>query len=181
MHSPRRLASPDKKLRGISRRLRAIQHWPGTLSNVVPADVWIWNEPYWNWKIPVQSSLVQGRYATPATRRACAQGLINASASLLARKPANARSARVTCAICLPAMFMSEVCIYLDDDYFGAHVDEAASIFGDRSLIRGRTLSSEWALSVPPGMSELGITIRSTDDDDRPFIWECWYFGEVVR
>ncbi len=78
-------------------------------------------------------------------------------------------------------MFMSEVCIYLDDDYFGAHVDEAASIFGDRSLIRGRTLSSEWALSVPPGMSELGITIRSTDDDDRPFIWECWYFGEVVR
>jgi hypothetical protein len=87
----------------------------------------------------------------------------------------------VTCTIILPDMFASEVCVYLDEDYFRAHVDEGANIFGDKSLIRDRKLSSEWALLVPPGMSELGIAIKDLDDNGRPFVRECWYFGEVVR
>ncbi|MFM0432715.1 DUF3916 domain-containing protein [Paraburkholderia aspalathi] len=123
---------PEKKLRGIPRRLRAIRRWPEKLSTCFPADVWNSKELYWNWKIPVNSGLVQGRYATPATRRACAQGLIDASASLLASKPAGSRSARVTCAICLPDMFASEVCVFLDEGYFVAHVDEGANIFGEK-------------------------------------------------
>ncbi|AXF25343.1 DUF3916 domain-containing protein [Burkholderia pyrrocinia] len=172
---------PEKKLRGIPRRLRAVRQWPEKLSNCIPADVWNSNELYWNWKIPVLSSLVRGRYATVATRRTCAQGLIDASAFLLARKPTASRSARVTCAISLPDMFASEVCVYLDEDYFSAHVDDGASIFGERNLIRGRKLSSEWMLHVPPGMSELGIAIKDLDDDGRPFMYECWYFGEVTR
>ncbi|WP_408501635.1 DUF3916 domain-containing protein, partial [Paraburkholderia xenovorans] len=66
---------PEKKLRGIPRRLRAIQGWPEQLSSYISPDVWRSSDVYWNWKIPVSSSLVQGRYATAATRRACAQGL----------------------------------------------------------------------------------------------------------
>ncbi|MCA3233346.1 MAG: hypothetical protein INH06_13725 [Cupriavidus sp.] len=61
--SSRKLAISEKKLRGIPRRLRAIQRWPDKLSDCVPVDVWNSNEPYWNWKIPVLSSLVLGRYA----------------------------------------------------------------------------------------------------------------------
>ncbi|WP_081067355.1 DUF3916 domain-containing protein [Burkholderia cepacia] len=172
---------PEKKLRGIPRRLRAIRRWPEKLSNCIPADVWNASELYWNWKIPVSSGLVRGRYATPATRRACAQGLIDASASLLARKPAGSRSARVTCRICLPDMFASEVCVYLDEAYFGAHIGEGTNIFGEKNLIRGRKLSREWALCVPSGMSELGIAINDLDDDGHPFMYECWFFGEVDR
>lgn len=78
-------------------------------------------------------------------------------------------------------MFASEVCVYLDEDYFIAHVDEGTNIFGDKSLIRDRKLSIEWGLTVPPGMSELGIAIKHLDNDDHPFVGECWYFGEVVR
>lgn len=170
---------PEKKLRGIARRLRAIRQWPERLSRVMPHDVWTSDERYWNWKIPVASSLVQGRYATNATRRACAQGLIDATALLLAQKPDDARSIRVLCAICLPDMFASEVCIYLKEDYFNAHLSEQVNIFGERRVIRDRKLSSEWELSVPLGMSELGVTVTVIDDDDRPYTYECWYFGEV--
>ena len=87
----------------------------------------------------------------------------------------------MTCAICLPDMFASEVCVFLDEGYFVAHVDEGANIFGEKNLIRDRKLSSEWALRVPPGMFELGIAIKRLDDDGHPFVYECWYFGEVIR
>ncbi|QRR08532.1 DUF3916 domain-containing protein [Burkholderia sp. MS455] len=158
-----------------------MRRWPEQLSSYVSPDVWRSSERYWNWKIPVPSSLVQGRYATAATRRACAQGLIDASALLLARKPFGCRSVRVTCVICLPDMFASEVCVYLDEDYFRAHVGEGTNIFGERKFIRDRNLSREWALYVPPGMSESGIAVKVLDDDGRLFSYECWYFGEVVR
>ncbi|WP_231124070.1 DUF3916 domain-containing protein [Burkholderia vietnamiensis] len=171
----------EKKLRGIPRRLRAVKKWPERLLSCIPGNVWNANEPYWNWKIPVHHSLVLGRYATPATRRACAQGLIDASAHLLARKPAEIRSARVTCAICLPDMFASEVCVYLDEDYFSAQVHEGENVFGERKFIRDRKLSSEWALHVPTGISELGIIVKNLDEDGRSFEYECWYFGEIVR
>lgn len=100
----------------------------------------------------------------------------------MAFKPVSSSLARVTCAICLPDnMFASEVCIHLDEDFFHAHVGEGTSIFGERKFIRDRKLSSEWGLRVPPGMSELGVVVEDVDDDGRPFSFECWLFGEVVR
>lgn len=77
-------------------------------------------------------------------------------------------------------MFTSEVCVYLNEDYFTTHVGEGTSIFGERRLIHNRKLSSEWALRLPPGMGEVGIAVEDLDDDGRPFSYECWYFGEVV-
>ncbi|WP_368671141.1 DUF3916 domain-containing protein [Cupriavidus sp. IK-TO18] len=58
-----------------------------------------------------------------------------AATTLLALKPASSSLARVTCAICLPDMFASEVCIHLDEDFFHAHVGESTSIFGERKSI----------------------------------------------
>lgn len=81
----------------------------------------------------------------------------------------------------MPGMFMSEVCIYLDEDYFRAHIDEGANAFGETVHISNRRLSSEWALCVPPGMSELGVTLKALDDDGRPFTCEYWFFGELER
>lgn len=170
-----------QKLRGIPRRLRAIKKWPGRISSWITPDVWASDAEYWNYKIPADSGLMQGKYATAETRRACAQGLIDAAARIIALAPVDQRPARVTCVVILPDMFASEVCIYLSEDYFDVQVGEGTSLFGTRTFIRDRSLAIEWGLNLPPGMTETGLTVITLDDDDQPYHSEYWYFGEVSR
>lgn len=156
--------NPAKKLRGVPRRLRALKRWSEGFAGDFPSrETLALTNRYYNWKIPVDANLVEGRQATRDIQRTCAQRLIDACGHLLADKPEFARETRVTCVVCLPDMFISEVCIYLDEAYYRGHIT------GGR--IVGRRLSAEWGLELPEGVDELGVEV---DDGG-----ERWYFGEV--
>ena len=178
----RRLIYPEKKLRGVPRRLRAMKRWSEGLAGHFPSDEEI--DPasrYWNFKIPVDLNLVEGRGTNRDIQRACAQNLVNACGHLLAAKPAAARDIRVTCVVCLPDMFTSELCIYLQEEYFLSHTSPAKNEHGETTMLTGRSLSQEWALDLPPGVAELGTAVEyHSEEDDWHLSGERWYFGEVL-
>ncbi|MCJ1886867.1 DUF3916 domain-containing protein [Pseudomonas sp. LA21] len=164
----------------MKRRLRALKKWADSFQNCFPTDVPL-TERYWNWKIPVQISLVQGRYTTPEIQAQCAQFLIDACQHLMQSKPEFAKDWRVTAVICLPDFFTSEVCIYKDEGYFASHTREAEGPAG-KSRHLTSSLAEEWQLRLDPGSSELGVHIDCADPDqpDGRFICQRWYFGEVM-
>lgn len=178
----RRLADSRKKLRGVARRLRAVRRWASALEGCFPSvDDLSPEYRYWNLKIPVDLNLVEGRATTDEIRRVCAQSLIDACAGLLEAKPESAKDFRVTCVICTPDMFTSELCIYLTEDYFLSHTSPSSNEYGYTQAIHGRRLSQEWGLVLPPGFGEIGISVAyHSDEDDWHLVGERWYFGEVA-
>jgi len=78
-------------------------------------------------------------------------------------------------------MFTSELCIYLQEEYFLSHTLPAKNEHGETTMVTGRSLSQEWNLDLPPGVSELGVTVEyHSEEDDWHLSGERWYFGEVL-
>ena len=176
----RRFLFSEKKLRGVKRRLRALQQWADSFQGYFPTDLPP-TERYWNWKIPVQANLVMGRYTTPEIQAQCAQSLIDACQHLMQNKTGAAKNWRVTAVICLPDFFTSEICIFKDESYFDSHTQEAESPCGTSSHLNS-SLAEDWQLQLAPGSSELGVHIDCTDPDQPSgrFVCQRWYFGEVM-
>jgi len=177
----RKLVNPNKKLRGIPRRLRSLKIWSESFANNYPTDNQL--DPvdaYWNYKIPVDLNLVEGQHSTPEVKRACAQELINACYRLMSAKPKTSGYSRVTCVVCLPNLFTSELCIYRELEYFESHTIGHKNEYGESKVIVGRSLANEWSLVLPNGVQERGVSHNfHSPEDDWQDTGECWYFGEL--
>lgn len=140
------------------------------------------NAHYFNEKIALSADLIEGDRARVEVQRECARGLITACAALMAAKPIWAGEYRVTCVIALPDMFTSEICIYLDQAYFRSKLDTCADAHGHQSPIVGRSLASEWGLSLAPGMAERGMRLdySASDDPWSCYVSEHWFYGEIA-
>ncbi|MFZ6745727.1 DUF3916 domain-containing protein [Undibacterium sp. JH2W] len=170
----------EKKLRGIPRRLRALHQWSDSFKNNFPAAVELAeNSRYWNWKIPADWAMLEGRQSTLAMKREIACLLLQACEHLIKAKPAWARSYRVTCLICLPQMFASEICIYLDEAYFQSKISvPAADANVSAKRIHDTSLSQTWQLPLSEKMKEIGIQFYHTEDDFVD-VSQYWMFGEL--
>jgi hypothetical protein len=168
----------EKKLRGIPRRIRALKKWALSFENHFPTDL-VASDRYYNLKIPVIRSLVEGKQSTIELKSICAQQLINAAHSMFLSKPENAATFRVTCCVMLPEMFLSEVCIFTSEEYFQAHTNVGANSFGEISVISNKSLVNELKLVLPIGFHELGV-LRTYTDEGVVYRSECWYLGEVI-
>jgi len=116
-------ARGEKKLRDAPRRLRNLQQWAGSFSGPFPSPEALGHEArYWNYKIPTRAGLIEGPASTREIQRACAQSLITACTNLIQSRPVSQAAVRVTCCIAWPGLFASEICLYLDEDYFQGHV-----------------------------------------------------------
>jgi Protein of unknown function (DUF3916) len=177
----RRLALTNKKVRGVRRRLRVLAKWAAAFEGRFPAGLTA-EERFLDFKIPVLSSLVEGRRSTLAVQRVCAQRLIDACTHLINAKPSDLDHFRVTAVVCLPDMFASRVCIFSDEQSFQDHIRPVSHEFGSAVPIAGRRLSAEWGLILPQGMQELGVTRRDqqSDGEDVWYTSEDWFFGEVL-
>ncbi len=171
----------QKKLRGIPRRLRALKTWASRFNGYFPSQEELHGQRYWNWKIPVHWGLVEGRYTNSEIQKECAQSLINACSSLIKAKPEWARAYRVTCCICIPNMFASELCIYLDEAYYQNHTAPLKTEYGYQELIEGRSLAAEWGRSLPPHVKEKGVIwcYNASEEGDDHDISQHWVYGEV--
>lgn len=177
----RMLSLTNKKVRGIARRLRSLHKWSDSFAGWFPDELNSTTR-YCNWKLPVLSGLVEGKQAGQPVQAECAQRLINACAHLMAAKPQWANPFRVTCSITLPDMFSSEVCIYMDEDYYQGHVREGAYEYGTTTRIQNRSLAQEWGLALPSGVRELGVFLNySSAEDSWSLQGERWFFGEVTN
>ena len=164
------------------RSLQNLRDWSASFSGRFPSSKELAENPsYWNWKIPVCSTLVEGPRASPETQRECAQLLINACDRLMRNKPANRPDLRVTCCICLPDMFTSELCIYLQESYFLGHTTPQNNEFGEVVELKERSLAKEWGLDLPEGVLERGVYINyPATEAHRNVACDRWYYGEVA-
>lgn len=172
---------PRKPLPYRLHALRELERWAAGFAGRFPSARELSEHPrYWNWKLPFDARLLRGGdAATRATQRECAQRLIDACAALLRAKPDWAAGARVTCTICVPEVWASELCIYLDEDYFRSHVEGGAA--GGTAPIRGRSLAAQWGLRLPPGLHERGTLYEYAASGEASERGEQWRYGDVER
>ncbi|MBO3656872.1 DUF3916 domain-containing protein [Acinetobacter haemolyticus] len=175
----RRFALSNKKERGIPRKLRNLRLWSESFKGYFP-DLEGYEERYYNWKIPVAMNLVQGKHAQQEIKALCAQYLINACQYLIEAKPVDMKFCKVVCVIIQPDMFASEICLYLDEDYFNSHTLLAEYYDPQYLLADDMSLSRRWGLEVPEKIKERGIHIHYVDLKDvvDNYITDQWYFIE---
>ncbi|GKX61157.1 DUF3916 domain-containing protein [Leminorella grimontii] len=169
-----------KKIRNIPRRIKSLNRWAETFHNPIHA-VFSEDQRYWNYKIPVDINLVEGKHSKQRTKADCAQALINACSNLILATADWDYCPRITAVICLPDMFSSEVCLFRSEDYFQGFISESRTEKGSSVLLRERSLAKEWGLILPKGMQELGIAFEyhGSDDPDEWFAGEHWYYGQL--
>lgn len=177
-----RQLSIRKKPRGVIRRLRSLEQWAAELEGWFPVELTV-AECYFNIKIPVLRGIVEGRHARRQWKVRAAQALINACALVVRSKPIDKLPYRVTCTVCVPDLFTSELCIYSSEDYFQSKVAPDDNNLGSIKKINGRSLAEEWGLVLPEGIEELGVVwdfTKSSDADDH-YLSEHWVYGEVFK
>lgn len=168
------------KIRNIPRRIKALNYWAGAFLNPLRAD-FPEDQHYWNYKIPVDINLVEGKHSNKKTKADCAQALINACSNLMLATVDCYYSPRITAVICLPDMFTSEICLFRSEEYFQSFISEGSSENSSSAILRERSLAKEWGLILPDGVQELGIALEyhGGDDPDEWFISERWYYGQL--
>ena len=100
------------KIRGIKRRLKALDRWANSFIDYFPAEHA--RSKYWNYKIPVLDILVSPPKTTRKIQSRCASSLITAANHLLEGRPAELADTKITALITYPDMFGSELCIFFD-------------------------------------------------------------------
>jgi hypothetical protein len=176
----RRLALTNKKVRGIPRRLRSLARWAESWTGEFPSDLNP-DDGYWNVKIPVLLTLIQGKQTSIEIQSFCAQQLIYAAHRVYLAKPDSSNAFRVTCCVTLPSMFSSEVCVFTSEEYFKEHTNNGRNRFGMLEKIQYKSLAKMWSLEIPKGFSEIGIMRTDEDENGHSCISEHWYFGEVSK
>ena len=166
--------------------VRDFARWARSMVGNFPPDI-EHDQLYWNTKLPVACDRVEGRFAKRRTQRALAQIQIEICDEWIRAKPTYAVSWRVTCLICLPDFWTSELCIYVSDDYWHGHDPNLGEVIdpvcpAPVTAIAKRSLAAEWRLTVPESMQERGVSIQIPETNAHGgYTSEHWRYGEVGR
>jgi hypothetical protein len=164
----RQLALTDGKLRGIPRRMRALEKWAQGFEGCVRPRSEA-QELFCNWKLPVHSALVQGRQTHPELQARCVGQLLKAAAHLSeAAHGVSHGYYRVACLITWPWLHQSEVTVFYDRAYY-------EGLLGKNNTLAPRRLSDMLSLTVPAHFREHGHDVTQPDDSV-PVEW--WCIGE---
>ncbi|UZE21773.1 DUF3916 domain-containing protein [Pseudomonas sp. B21-056] len=150
----RQIALSDKKLRGIPRRLRALERWAARFKgNYFPRRYE--DQRYDHWKIPVHVFLVQGPQASIEVQAFCVQQLLEAAAHLSRAADRSQGYYRVACLLTWPWLHQSEVTVFYDRDYY-------LGFLGQHNTLAPLSLSDKLALDVPDSSSMDMTSPRAT-------------------
>lgn len=144
---------PKEKLRGINRRLNALDKWADSFENYFPSGYS--DEKYWNWKIPILDRMVDRPTTTMALQRRCGNALLRAASYIESSKPNELESAIVTVLLTYPDMFGSEICIFFNADYFDSFYKRNGEEQKLKRISNGG-LAEKISLNIPKGFEEVG-------------------------
>ena len=163
----RRLLPRNNKLRGIPRRLRALEHWAASFSGEFHPRI-NEHERYTHWKIPVLSTLVQGPQARIEVQAFCVQQLLEAATHLSCAADRSQGYYRIACLLVWPWLHQSEVTVFYDREYY-------LSFLGQHNSLAPIRLSDRLALDVPERFIEHGHDVTQSDDEVEV---QWWCIGE---
>jgi len=159
----RQFALTNKKLRGIPRRLRALEGWASTLNGYArPRSQHM--ERYHSWKIPVHILLVEGHQTNLEIQSRCTNIFLSAAVSLAEAQCQAYGYCRVACILNWPRLHQSEIVIFYDREYYLSFLGSANGLAPDR-------ISRKLSLSVPPDFLEHGHDITQFDDREQIELW----------
>ena len=158
---------PIAKVRGIKRRLRAIDKWSDSFEGYFPSEHS--SERYWNWKLPVLDRLVAPPITTNEIQAHCAKAILKAVEHLSTAKPEQYKNSIVTALITYPDMFGSEICVFFDKEYYESFF-KRNSEWESLISIEGNSLSESLGFKLPESFTETGFVFSTKEE------WE----GEVT-
>ena len=162
------------KVRGVDRRLRALDRWAYEFENCNPPHE---GQMYWNYKIPVLDRLVN-----PPTTKAYIQGKAIESLLTAAVFLANSKVKeevpyyRVAVLLTLPYMFQSEVTVFYDELYYNR-------FYHQKDLLPdSKKPSNVFNFEIPQSFVEVGTLVKIEDGDEDgskiQFTEEWWTIGQ---
>lgn len=172
-----------KKLRGLKRRMRALQQWASSFEGHFPLPDAAGNN--WYTKLPVYEGMVDGPRALFGIRRAVIGVLLDVCQSLRQAKPPAFAQSRVVACVTLPDLFSASVDVFYSDDAFATFITRPG-MHGKwegqswTPLPASRSLQSEWHLptSLPERGYHVGIH-EVWDDEEYSYSSEIWLVGDV--
>jgi hypothetical protein len=163
----RQIALSNKPLRGIPRRLRALERWASSFRDeFYPRSEHM--ERYTHWKIPVHEALVQGPQARIEVQAFCIQQLLEAANHLSNAADQSQGYYRVACLLTWPWVHQSEVTIFYDRDYY-------LGFLGETNALMPKRISHDLALHTPANFIEHGHDVTQPDDE---VAVQWWCIGE---
>ena len=153
----------DRKLRGVPRRLRALDIWATRFDGWFPAPDGFHVDGRgnlcWYSKLAISKELDGPR----KVRAACARTLLRAGAALAASMPSDGFA--VGAMIYAPRVFSSEVFAYASP----------LALLGQP--ISDRSLAIEWSIDLPVGMEEHGrLMVFEEEDPEHKWETEMWWY-----
>ncbi|WP_110987236.1 DUF3916 domain-containing protein [Acaryochloris thomasi] len=174
----RSFARPYEKLRGVRRRLRALDRWSNSFAEYFPEDVS--SERCWHCRIAVLDRLVNPPTTSRAIQRHAAGAMLKAAESILRAKPVASSDHIVEANLSFPEMFGSDLLVFRNE--------QQRTNFYDRNqngvaltMIEGRMLSDRLDFSVPALLKETGWLYREEgtwDGEPYSFEEEWWSYTE---
>jgi hypothetical protein len=169
---------PNQKVRGIKRRLRALDRWVDSFEQINLDD--FKDGKYFHWKLPVLDRLVNRPTATKALQKSCFEALLKAAASLSKNKTSDQSEVIVTVLVTQPDMFSSQICVFFDKDYFNEfyHRDDE---WGSLNEIIDNSLADILRAKCPAGFLEKGFLYQTKEqDEERTIVYESqwWLYSD---
>ncbi|WP_338441098.1 DUF3916 domain-containing protein [Synechococcus elongatus IITB4] len=159
-----------RKLRGIPRRLRSLDRWADRFATLaLPSPEDCGDRGFWNWKLPVISSLAN--HPSHRLQAHCLQALIQTAANLATQAQSADADRHVACLIEWPCLFHSEVTLFYSRDYY-------RSFYGDRHALAPRSLAKDYGLQLPSGWVERGFDVTQPEQRG-PIEW--WLIGQPLE
>ena len=163
----RQIALSNKPLRGIPRRLRALERWAASFrEEFYPRSEHM--ERYSHWKIPVHEALVEGPQARIEVQAFCIQQLLEAANYLSEAADHSQGYYRVACLLTWPWVHQSEVTVFYDRDYYLGFLGETNALMPER-------ISDALALHIPASFIEHGHDVIHPEDQVAE---QWWCIGE---
>lgn len=164
---------PNEKLRGVQRRLKALDLWADSMIHEIPYHK---DQKYWNYKIPVLDRLVCPPTTNNEIQSRALSSLLKAASHLANSSLSNELPYyRVAVLLVLPNMFASEVTAFFDKTYY-------ESFFYENSLLPNNEQPSEiFEIDLPPGIEQRGTLVEWDDEYEDGEIVKCsekwWTIG----
>lgn len=154
---------PNEKIRGVERRLRALDLWADQFENCSP---YYNGQNYWNYKIPVVDRLVCPPTTTFEIQKRALQSLVKAVKHLSESKVSqDVGYYRAAILVTFPHMFHSEVTAFFSRDYYERF------FYTQELLPVSKSPSKRFNIEIPEGFQEVGALVE----------WENKYEDEIVK
>ena len=169
-------SSSRKKVRGAKRKCRAMVNSINELTSIFP-EVNM-ERGYWHMHLPVRQEFIDTIKTPSKARKFCIQALIDRAKHLIDNKPDAAVSTRVVACISLPNLFDSQIIVFFGASYFESFFNRDTDDQKWIPLPPNRSVSREFNLEIPMGLTEKGFREELVDEDFRSTS-ELWFVGEL--